>query len=168
MRVTSTGLAALVASNTQGEYQHRCASGQEAYAPAMSGPDGGPTSPCADGSNASGGTIDAVGVVSGITSFDRVGYLVGVFLPASAPIGPPPPGLDFDGHYGFAALRPRVAQLFFIGDGRTTTGIPQRFFVPAGASRLYLGIADAYSVAGPAGYYEDNHGSFDVAVRFLR
>ena len=63
-------------------------------------------------------------------------------------------------------LSPELAQTFFIGDGRTSTGRPQRFHPPTGATRLYLGLADAWSFDGPPGFYADNSGSFKVAVRF--
>jgi hypothetical protein len=58
-----------------------------------------------------GGAIEAAGIVSGITSADRVGYLVGVFLPARVPDVPPPPPPDFEGTDGFARLVPMLAAL---------------------------------------------------------
>jgi hypothetical protein len=65
-------------------------------------------------------------------------------------------------HWGTS---PRLAQLFFIGDGRATRRL-QRFEIPAGATRLYLGLADAFGFRGPPGNYDDNTGAFDVTVQF--
>jgi hypothetical protein len=67
----------------RGGVAHKCAAGAEVGNP-NSGPDGVWTATTC-GWEPDGGTIDAAGVVSSITSTDRVGYLVGVFLPASAP-----------------------------------------------------------------------------------
>jgi hypothetical protein len=74
--------------------------------------------------------------------------------------------LDFTGNRDFASLSPALAQTFFIGDGRTATGRPQRFNPPPGATRLYFGLADAWKFQGPPGFYADNSGSFEVAVSF--
>jgi hypothetical protein len=122
---------------------------------------------CGAESREGGGLIHAAGLVSGIASFDRVGYLVGVFLPTAAPTGSPPPSLDSDGTYDLAAYSPRLAQIFFIGDGRAADGSLQRFNVPKGATRLYLGFADAYGFTGPPGYYGDNSGFLKLWIGFL-
>ena len=87
-------------------------------------------------------------------------------LPASLPKGTPPKGLDFDGSYGLAAFSPTLAQVFFIGNGRTAEGTLQRFIVPKGATRLFLGFADAYGFTGPPGYYGDNSGFVEVRIGF--
>jgi hypothetical protein len=56
--------------------------------------------------------------------------------------------------------------VFFIGDGLTGTGKGnvQKFAVPRGATRLFLGIADGGSFGGPPGCYGDNLGTFQVQV----
>ena len=118
---------------------HKCPGGAEAVL--AYGPDGD-TGGCPG--EVPGGTILPAGVVSGIASEDRVGYLTGVFLPARWAEPSPPPMLDFEGRYDFDRLAPRLGQLFFIGDGRTDDGVLQRFQIPAHATRLYLGIADAW------------------------
>jgi hypothetical protein len=139
---------------------HKCSSGLEVTL--VSGPDG---SPGGCPGESPGGEIAAAGVVSTIASADRVGYLVGVFLPERPP-GSPPHGLDFRGHYDFSRLAPALGQLFFIGDGRNADGILQRFVVPRGATHLYLGLADAFGFEGDPGYYGDNAGSFEVRIVF--
>jgi hypothetical protein len=111
-----------------------------------------------------GGTISGAGVVSGIRSPDRAGYLIGVFLPDKITVGSPPENLDFTGNYDFLRLSPRLAQLFLIGDGRAGLR-PQHFEIPAGATHLYLGIADAWGFRGSPGYYDDNTGAFNLTVR---
>jgi hypothetical protein len=85
--------------------------------------------------------------------------LIGVFLDNSEPTGAPPSKLDYTGGYSFAAFSPGLRQAFFIGDGLTGTGSgsAQHFFVPTGATRLFLGSSDG------SGWY-DNSGSFSVTV----
>lgn len=106
-----------------------------------------------------GGAIDPAGLVSGITSPDRIGYLAGVFLPDAPVTSPPPFGLDLEAGYESERFAPLLQQVFFIGDGVTSAGRIRRFRVPDGATRLYLGYADAYGLVGPPGYYVDNSGA---------
>lgn len=110
-----------------------------------------------------GGAIDPAGLVSGITSPDRIGYLAGVFLPDAPVTSPPPFGLDLEGGYESERFAPLLQQVFFIGDGVTSAGRIRRFRVPDGATRLYLGYADAYGLVGPPGYYVDNSGALPLA-----
>jgi hypothetical protein len=139
---------------------HKCPGGREAVL--AFGPDGD-AGVCGDPSY---GAIEGAGIVSGITSKDRGGYLIGVFLPAHGKKGAPPPSLDFERNYNFARIAPSLGQLFFIGDGRTVDERLQRFDIPRGATRLYLGIADAWGFRGPPGFYDENYGRFRVEIRF--
>lgn len=131
------------------------------------GPDGGPY--------ASGTTdITSHGGISGIVNDQHTMFLVGVFLDDAEPADPAPPRLDFSaGALGesFAALAPRIGQVFYVGDGLTGTGsgATQAFFVPATATRLFLGFADAKEFGNPTsppGSYGDNTGQltavFDI------
>jgi len=102
----------------------------------------------------------------GISAPSGVGFnsLVGVFLDASNPTGMTTPAeLDFSGGLGFTNLSPELRQIFFIGDGRTTlnagpsAGSAQEFFVPTGATRLFLGTADGF------GWF-NNSGDFNVTA----
>ena len=113
------------------------------------GPDGDPGLTSIPGANG----------VSGITA-SAVMFLAGVFLDDATPAGAGPAAIDFTGNTGFASLSPLLGQLFFIGDGRTGTGSGalQVFNAPAGATRLYLGIADAFAFVGQHGWYNDNLG----------
>ena len=126
------------------------------------GPDGGclPT----------GTNILSTGGISGIVDdfedavWDDNMWLVGVFLTAAEPTVAPP-RLDFSstalGH-DFATLAPAIGQTFFIGDGKTAASLTQQFTVPTGATRLFLGLADAYGFADEPGTYYDNSGSFSA------
>ena len=82
--------------------------------------------------------------------------LAGVFLGPDEPSGPAPAQLMGT---SFNSLAPGLDQIFFIGDGLTGTGSGslQTFIVPAGATRLFLGIID------DGGYY-DNHGTIIANV----
>lgn len=96
------------------------------------------------------------------------GVLAGVFLGPDAPTGPQPGRIDFKalGH-DFVSLSPAPKQLFFMGDGRTSSNSLQFFEVPAGATRLFLGMPDGgtgMAFNGAAGFYGDNSGAFDVLV----
>jgi len=150
---------------------HRCVGGPPQIIALPEGPDGETTWSCAASPEATSFppkalSISAVGSISGISSADGGGYLIGVFLADAVPTGPPPATLDFTGNRDFASLSPGLGQTFFIGDGRTATGRPHRFHPPPGATRLYFGVGDAWSFQGPPGFYGDNSGSFKVAVRF--
>jgi MYXO-CTERM domain-containing protein len=87
--------------------------------------------------------------------------LFGVFV--GDVINPTAPAtLDFTaGGLGmsFEGLFPELQQVFFVGDGLSGTGIgaSQEFFVPAGATHLYLGMLEGF------GWY-DNGGSFSVTI----
>lgn len=120
----------------------------------VQGPDGGPTgNPDTN--------INSWGSIAGISGPGGM-FLVGVFLDASLP--------------GTAPTRRSVApnaasitdillgQVFFIGDGLTGTGSGsvQQFFVPDGATRLYLGFVDGGSFQGNPGAFSDNGGSLAV------
>ena len=111
--------------------------------------------------------IDAYGGISGIIDNASALFLVGVFVGPAAPTSTAPSALDFSpGQLGqdFTTLSPELQQTFFIGDGQTSAGTIQQFTAPAGATRLFLGFADAWYLTGPPGYYGDNSGSLQVTV----
>ena len=87
--------------------------------------------------------------------------LVGVFLGNEQPsLTPAPSALDFSPAglgLDFLTLSPGLKQVFFIGDGSTSGGDVQRFMVPDGATRLFLGTMDGY------GWY-NNTGEFAVEI----
>ncbi len=107
-----------------------------------------------------------LGVLSGIAS-PTAGYIAGVFIDAGGPSGSAPAGLDFTGTggTGFTSLSAAVNQVFFVGDGRTgdASGTTQTFYVPTGATELYLGLADACGYNGGPSCLGDNSGSFAVS-----
>ncbi|MEM4406646.1 MAG: pre-peptidase C-terminal domain-containing protein, partial [Candidatus Methanomethylicaceae archaeon] len=112
-------------------------------------------------------TYPELGYIPGKTMF-----LVGVFLGPDEPTEPAPERLDFtDSPYGigtdFIDLYPEIGQTFFIGDGLTSEGELQQFHVPEGATRLFLGFADAEQFGYPSsepGYYGDNAGNLNVNI----
>ncbi len=104
------------------------------------------------------------GSISGITA-PNDGYLTGVFIGANGPTGTAPASLDYTTTSG-TSYSPLLDQVFFIGDGLTGdgTGSVQDFYVPTGATELYLGISDAGGYNGGPGSYGDNSGSFTVTT----
>ena len=163
IQVDATGTVHFEALRFDTPHPHRCAQGPEVTAPVW-GPDGPSVGGCT--TNPGSTSISAAGAISGISSRHGVGYLVGVFLPDAIPQGPPPESLDFGHDYDFTALAPSLRQTFFIGDGHTTDGTAQRFWVPKKATRVYLGFTDAWSFRHEPGYYDDNSGSLEVTARF--
>ncbi len=127
------------------------------------GPDGG-TFPLA----ASGFTnISSLGGISGIR-YDFNTFLAGVFV--SDTLLPASPAIVDYGVGNMATFSPALQQSFFVGDGFTGTGsgTTQRFFVPVGATRLYLGLVDGFdpltsTISGLPNFYDDNGGSYQVA-----
>jgi hypothetical protein len=93
-------------------------------------------------------------------------FLVGVFLGDAEPADPAPKRLDFtDGceqSCDVDRIEPRLGQTFFIGAGG---GDRPRYVAPEGATRLFLGVADAYFTTGLPGWYGNNSGGWTVTVR---
>jgi hypothetical protein len=116
----------------------------------------------AEGAGAGSTDIETWRGVSGILDGKNGMFLVGVFLADGAPKLPAPPRLDFTARERFETLAPLIGQTFFIGDGSN-----RRYQVPASATRLYLGFADAYNGVfwhGQPGYYSNNGGHLEVVA----
>ncbi len=118
-----------------------------------------------DGGNFSASTnISAVDPISGYSG-PLSGMLVGVFIEGGDISGLTAPGDMLYGSladYDLTSYSPGIRQVFFIGDGMTTTSVVQNFAVPDSASALVLGIADAFGFNGPPGWYDDNVGGYNV------
>jgi hypothetical protein len=97
--------------------------------------------------------------ISGIINRNGGMFLVGVFLTDAVPSDPAPERLDFTDNEDFGELAPEIAQTFFIGDG-----VGRSFRIPAGATRLFLGFADAFGYVGAPGWYGNNAGTLEVTV----
>lgn len=88
-----------------------------------------------------------------------LGTLMGVFLDDSRPDSSRAPGtLDFSGvgALDFTTLSPGLKQVFFIGDG-LGAGTLQHFYLPTGATRLFLGTMDGYE-------WNNNSGAFKLKI----
>jgi RHS repeat-associated protein len=117
------------------------------------GPDGG------------GLTRHLAGAQNGMADMNApINALVGVFLDEAQPdLFPPPGALDFSasgnvlGGTDYESLAPLLRQPFYIGDGRTSSGLIQLVQIPAGARRLLLGTMDGRG-------WHNNGGAFEVAV----
>lgn len=87
--------------------------------------------------------------------------LVGIFLDDRAPnTYPQAAELDFStaASRDYTTLSPKLKQVFFIGDGLTSTGQLQKITVPDGATRFYLGIMDE------KGWWWDNVGTLRTTM----
>ncbi len=114
--------------------------------------------------------------ISGIKFTGAQMFLVGLFLDASTPTGTGPFTPTFvssggtynaDTATSFPAFF--LGQVFYIGDGKTgynnPAGTTQLWNVPSGATRLFLGFADAFNnFTGAWGAYGDNGGSLNVTI----
>ena len=105
------------------------------------------------------GSADANGFVSQIVSHQHgalfgksdivapISSLIGVFLSSADPSTYAAPAtLDFStpAARNYDILQPEVGQIFFIGNGRTTSGAMHKIVVPQGATRLYFAVMDGY------------------------
>ena len=107
-----------------------------------------------------GGTdVTSFGGISGIAHGRNGMFLAGVFLTDDPPAGPAPPRLNFTKRERFGTLSPRIAQTFYIGNGKDRS-----YRVPPKATRLFLGFADGYYYTGPPGWYGNNAGELTVTV----
>jgi hypothetical protein len=101
--------------------------------------------------------------LSGITT-PTAGYLAGVFTDGT--LTEAATSLDYTStsSVSSSSYSPTLDQVFFIGDGLTGdgTGSTQIFYVPAGATELSLGLADACYYYGGPSCLGDNYGSFTV------
>lgn len=89
-----------------------------------------------------------------------ISSLLGVFLDDTQPDLSPAPGwLDFStaASRDYISLSPALKQVFFFGDGLTSSAQPQGVALPAGATRLFLGTMDGYG-------WWNNVGELDVSV----
>jgi len=115
--------------------------------------------------SAQGITVLSANNISGISA-PHAGFLGGVFLTDVDPGSPAPTSLDYNTlGTGNASYTPAIAQAFFIGDGLTGDGggTTQVFYIPTGATRLFLGYADACSYNGTPSCYNDNSGTLSVS-----
>lgn len=97
--------------------------------------------------------------ISGIVNRGNGMFVVGVFLTDVEPSDPAPDRLDFTDAEDFEQLAPEIGQTFLIGDG-----VGRTYQVPAGATRVFVGFADALLYEGAPGWYGNNAGKLDVTV----
>ena len=110
----------------------------------------------------------SIGSFGGISGYlGTQGALVGVFLDNSIPVSGAPGTLDFsNGGLGveFLSLSPGLGQVFFIGNGETSGNVFQEFTAPAGSTRVFFGITDAFGFNGAPGAFDDNDGAYRIRV----
>jgi hypothetical protein len=116
----------------------------------------GCTAPTPDGVSFNAHTAGAENGISDVNA--PINSLVGVFLSDAQPtLTVAPSALDFASlGTHFATLSPGLKQVFFVGDGLAGSAL-QKFEVPTGATRLYLGTMDGFE-------WQNNVGAYDVSV----
>jgi len=90
-----------------------------------------------------------------------INALVGVFVDDNQPDATAAPeNLDFRtaASRDFATLKPKLKQVFFIGDGLKSDGTVQQFVAPKGATRLFLATWDFYE-------WNNNAGNREVIIK---
>lgn len=110
--------------------------------------------------------LSSFGGISGFLS-DGMGPLVGVFLNDDIPNGSAPSIIDFRASgvgTDFLSITPDLGQVFFVGNGVTSTNVFQQFIAPTGATRLALGIPDGFGFVGVSGAYDDNDGAYRIRI----
>lgn len=82
--------------------------------------------------------------------------LLGVFLDENVPTNPAPDELTFFNlkERDYLEIQPKLKQVFFIGNGKTSDSTQQRIVIPNGATRLFLGTMDACCWADNTGYFK--------------
>lgn len=110
-----------------------------------------------------GGPIFSRGSENGISGARlTTSALIGVFLDSQLPTtSAAPADLNFEliGR-DFLTLSPMLKQVFFIGDGVTSSSTVQKFYIPTGATRLFLGTADGTQWVNNAGGFNTTVTSF--------
>ncbi len=109
--------------------------------------------------------VSSTAGISGISMTNRVLFLVGVFLGPTEPVIAPP-ALNYDGANSQVNFAPALGQTFFIGDGFTDSAVQQNFYVPTGATRLFLGFVDGWQFQGAPSWYGDNRGELTATLHF--
>jgi len=95
-----------------------------------------------------------------------VDAMLGVFLGPDQPnLSAAPGALDFtlQASQDYLSLSPELKQVFFIGDGMTSTSILQQVIAPIGATRLYLGNMDGFDWIGNTGAFNADVTNLDAA-----
>jgi Flp pilus assembly protein TadG len=88
-----------------------------------------------------------------------IGAVMAVFLSDDAPTASAaPPNLDFGNpaNRDYASIKPQLKQVFFIGDGKRANGESQSIVIPAGATRVFFGMMDAWQWNDNAGNFKAN------------
>lgn len=89
-----------------------------------------------------------------------IGAINAVFLNNSTPDGnTPPPVLNFSTQASrdYTAIAPKLQQVFYVGQGQTSTGTQQEIVVPANATRMFVGVMDGWE-------WDNNTGGFNVTI----
>jgi Flp pilus assembly protein TadG len=89
-----------------------------------------------------------------------IGAIMAVFLDDNNPsYTSAPTDLDFStqAQRDYSTINPQLKQVFFVGDGKKSDGEVQNIVVPTGATRVFIGMMDAWQ-------WNDNVGDFAFKV----
>ncbi|HEX3356565.1 MAG TPA: Tad domain-containing protein [Tepidisphaeraceae bacterium] len=89
-----------------------------------------------------------------------IGAIMAVFLDDNNPsYTSAPTDLDFSTQTqrDYSSISPKLKQVFFVGDGKKSDGEVQNIVVPTGATRVFVGMMDAWQ-------WNDNVGNFQFKI----
>lgn len=89
-----------------------------------------------------------------------IGAVMAVFMnddPSNSTAAPSNLDFNSNGQRNYDTLSPGLKQIFFVGDGKRNNGEVQKIIVPPGATRVFLGMMDAWQ-------WNDNVGNFKFNV----
>ncbi|MEZ0267024.1 MAG: pilus assembly protein TadG-related protein [Phycisphaerae bacterium] len=89
-----------------------------------------------------------------------IGAVMAVFIADDRPDSSgAPPNLDFGtaNARDYSTISPKLKQVFYVGDGKRANGESQTIVVPDGATRVFLGMMDAWQ-------WNDNVGNFKTKM----
>ncbi|MGC4032025.1 MAG: pilus assembly protein TadG-related protein [Tepidisphaeraceae bacterium] len=123
------------------------------------GPDGKLNQMVSQG-NSNAATVSATGTRGIANTRAPLSSFIAVFMTDASPESTAEPApLDFGttAQRDYASIAPANKQPFFIGDGKRDNGELQTIKVPAGATRIFFGMMDAWQ-------WNDNTGSYTMSL----
>jgi len=126
-----------------------------------------PSTPPNGGDELSGTDLNAFEDLSGIALPVSTTFISAVFTNERSSDNAPPADFDYTNVDTTTTVEfsPLLNQVFLVGDGSTSNGTTQSFFVPESATAVSFGVADGFGFTGNPGAYDGNTGEWQLAIR---